>query len=131
MGINRASAPVLFVSAVLALNSLALIVISALFVWETATSPSESLGGAIFLDALIVLSAVATILVLVMFWQGKPASRSAIIVLQMIVVGIGIASAQGVEPRWDIALALIVPAALVTIFMLWNSNVARHLTLRA
>jgi hypothetical protein len=45
----------------------------------------------------------------------------------MTVIGIGIASAQGDEPRWDVAAMLIVPAATVTVLLLFNREVSRHL----
>jgi hypothetical protein len=45
----------------------------------------------------------------------------------MTVIGIGIASAQGVEPRWDLAALLIVPAAVVTYLLLFSRDVSRHL----
>jgi hypothetical protein len=45
----------------------------------------------------------------------------------MTVIGIGIASAQGVEPRWDVAALLIVPAATVTVLLLFSREVSRHL----
>jgi hypothetical protein len=49
------------------------------------------------------------------------------IVWQMTVIGIGIASAQGSEPRWDLAAVLIVPAAVVTFQLLFSRHVSRHL----
>ena len=113
--------------AITAIQTLGLWAVAALFVYDTATQPSNSLAGAIFLDALIVLSAGAMSIVTVMFARGRSSTRSAIIVWQMTVIGIGIASAQGVEPRWDFAALLIVPAATVTAFVLFSRAVSRHL----
>ena len=113
--------------AITAVQTLGLWAVAALFVYDTATQPSNSLAGAIFLDALIVLSAGAMSIVTVMFARGRSSTRSAIIVWQMTVIGIGIASAQGVEPRWDFAALLIVPAATVTAFVLFSRAVSRHL----
>ena len=113
--------------AITALQTLGLWAVAAVFVYDTATQRSNSLAGAIFIDALIVLSAAAMSVVTVMFARGRPSTRSAIIMWQMTVIGIGIASAQGVEPRWDIATLLIVPAAAVTILLLFSRDVSRHL----
>ncbi len=114
------------IAAILTLQTLGLWWIATLFVIDTATQPANSIGGAIFLDAMIVLSAAAMTLAIVLFLRGVPATRSAIVVWQMTVIGIGIASAQGAEARWDIAALLIVPAVFVTIFVLYRRDVSRH-----
>lgn len=128
MAATRKSLSVIITIAILALQTLGMWGVAALLIVETVTQPSNSLAGAIFLDVLIVLSAAAMVFALVNFIKGAPATRSAIVVWQMTVVGIGIASAQGEGARWDIALALVVPAALVTIFMLFDREVSRHLS---
>lgn len=131
MNFKGKSAPILLVSAILALNSLGLAVITAILLWDSATQASESLGGALFLDLLLIASVVATVFVIRFFWRGAPGSRSAIIVWQMLLIGVGIASAQGAEPRFDYAALLIIPSAVVTIFMLWSREVSRHLRINA
>ena len=123
----RPTFPLVTVTAIVALQALGLWVVAGVFVLETVTQPSNSLAGAIFLDFLIVVSAAAISLVVVLFVRGISATRSAIVFSQMTIVGIGIASAQGDQPRWDVALALIIPAALATIFMLGSREVSRHL----
>ena len=123
----RPTFPLVTVTAIVALQALGLWVVAGVFVLETVTQPSNSLAGAIFLDMLIVVSAAAISLVAVLFVRGVSATRSAIVFSQMTIVGIGIASAQGDQPRWDVALALIIPAALATIFMLGSREVSRHL----
>lgn len=117
----------LAIAAILSLQTIGLWVVSGVFVYDTATQPSNSLAGAVFLDVLIVVSAAAMSLATIMFVRGRSSTRSAIIVWQMTVIGIGIASAQGVEPRWDVAAMLIVPAATVTVLLLFNREVSRHL----
>ena len=125
---NRPRSRAVYTSvAITAVQTLGLWAVAALFVYDTATQPSNSLAGAIFLDALIVLSAGVMSIVTVMFARGRSSTRSAIIVWQMTVIGIGIASAQGVEPRWDFAALLIVPAATVTAFVLFSRAVSSHL----
>jgi hypothetical protein len=124
---NPKSLSVYAIVAVISLQTLALWGVAALFVYDTATQPSNSLAGAIFLDVLIVTSAIAMSIATVLFSRGRSSMRSAIIVWQMTVIGIGIASAQGVEPRWEIAALLIVPAAAVTFLLLFSREVSRHL----
>ena len=128
MAVNRLPVPVWGVAFVLSLHAIGMWVIAALFVVDTATQPAHSIGGAIFLDVMIVLAAAAMTLVIIFFLRRAPATRSAIVVWQMTVIGIGIASAQGEVGRWDIAAALIIPATFVTIFMLFNREVSRHLS---
>ena len=117
----------LAIAAILSLQTIGLWVVSGVFVYDTATQPSNSLAGAVFLDVLIVVSAAAMSLATIMFVRGRSSTRSAIIVWQMTVIGIGIASAQGDEPRWDFAAMLIVPAATVAVLLLFNREVSRHL----
>ena len=127
MAVNPKPLAVSVVVALTALQTLALWVVSGMFVYDTVTQPSNSLAGAIFLDVMIVLSAAAMSVATVMFVRGRPSTRSAIIVWQMTVIGIGIASAQGIEPRWEIAALLIMPAAVVTSLLLFSRRVSRHL----
>ncbi|MDP4586105.1 MAG: hypothetical protein NWS64_02250 [Microbacteriaceae bacterium] len=101
--------------------------VGVVFIIDTITQPANSLAGAIFLDILIVLSAAAMSVAVVWFLRGVSSTRSAIIVWQMTVIGIGIASAQGGEPRGELAVALIAPATVVTILMLFNRDISRHL----
>ena len=127
MAVNPKSFSVFAIVAILTLQTLGLWAVSALFVYDTATQPANSIAGAIFLDVMIVLSAAAMSVATVMFARGRASTRSAVIVWQMTVIGIGIASAQGTEPRWDVAAALIVPAAAVTVLLLFSREVSRHL----
>ena len=119
--------PVVATAAILAIQTVGLWAVAVVFVTDTFTKPANSLAGAIFLDIMIIASAFAMSLAIVWFLRGVSSTRSAIIVWQMTLVGIGIASAQGAEPRWELALALIIPATIVTIFMLFNREVSRHL----
>ena len=123
----RPTFPLITVTAIVALQTIGLWIVAGVFVFDTITQPSNSLAGAIFLDVMIVASAVVMSAVVVWFIRGNSSTRSGIIVWQMTVIGIGIASAQGDEPRLDVALGLIVPATIVTIFMLGSREVSRHL----
>jgi hypothetical protein len=127
MSPKKTSGVITAIVVILSLESLALWVVTGWLVVDTVTLPSTSIGGAVFLDVLVALSAAASTWAAWAFWRGNGHTRSAIVVWQMLLIGIGIASAQGPEPRWDIALALIVPATLVTIFVLFRREVSRHL----
>lgn len=127
MAVNPKSFAVLAIAAILSLQTIGLWVVSGVFVYDTATQPSNSLAGAVFLDVLIVVSAAAMSVATIMFVRGRSSARSAIIVWQMTVIGIGIASAQGAEARWDVGALLIVPAAAVTVLLLFSREVSRHL----
>ncbi len=124
---SRWTFPIVVTAAILGLQTLGLWVVGVIFIIDTITQPSNSLAGAIFLDIMIVASAAAMSAAIVWFLRGASSTRSAVIVWQMTVIGIGIASAQGTEPRWELALALIVPATVVTVLMLFNRDVSRHL----
>ena len=128
MSKSRWAFPVVATAAILAIQTVGLWVVAVIFVLDTITEPANSVAGAIFLDIMIIASAVAMVLVTVWFLRGVSSTRSAVIVWQMTLIGIGIASAQGAEPRWELAVGLIVPAALVTVFMLFNRDVSRHLS---
>jgi len=127
VAVNPKSFAVFAIVAIVTLQTLGLWVVSGVFVYDTATQPSNSLAGAIFLDVMIILSAAAMSIATVMFVRGRSSTRSAMIVWQMTVIGIGIASAQGTEPRWDLAALLIAPAAVVTALLLFSPDVSRHL----
>lgn len=127
MSPKKTSGFVLAIVAILGLESLAMWIVTGWLIVDTVTLPNTSIGGAVFLDVLVALSAVASGWATWAFWRGNGHTRAAVVVWQMLLVGIGIASAQGPEPRWDIALALIVPATVVTIFVLFRREVSRHL----
>jgi hypothetical protein len=124
---SRWTVPILVTAAILGIQTLGLWGVGVVFVIDTFTKPANSLAGAIFLDIMIVASAAAMSAAIVWFLRGVSSTRSAIIVWQMTAIGIGIASAQGVEPQWVLALTLIVPATIVTVFMLFSREVSRHL----
>ena len=116
-----------FISLVLALQSFGLLGVAALFTFETVTQPSTNLAGSVFLDVLIWVFALGAGAATRAFWSGKSGSRGAIIVWQMVLVGVAIASAQGDTARWDFALVIGGPAVIVAIFMLFSRGVSRHL----
>ena len=118
---------VLALSLVLALQSVGLIAVAIFFTFETVTQPSSNLAGSVFLDVLVWGFALGAGAVTRAFWSGKSGSRGAIIVWQMIFVGVAIASAQGDMARPDLALIIGAPAAIVATFVLFSRGVSRHL----
>jgi hypothetical protein len=123
----KTSGIVLAVTAILWLESVALWAVTGWLVVDTVTLPNNSLLGAVFLDLLVAISAGASSWVAWAFFRGNRHTRSAIVVWQMLLVGIGIASVQGPDPRLDIAIGLTIPAVIVTIFVLFRREVSRHL----
>jgi hypothetical protein len=124
---KRRPLSVVLVSVVLSVQAVALLGIAGLFTYETATTPSLSLGGAIFFDVLVWISALAVGAVTRAFWRGNASTRAAVIVWQMVLVGIAIATGQGAEARLDLALILGVPAVAVTIIVLFAKTITAHL----
>lgn len=124
---KRRPLSVVLVSVVLAVQSVALLGIAGLFTYETATTPSTSLAGAIFLDVLVWISALAAGAVTRGFWRGNASTRAAVIVWQMTLVGIAIATGQGAEARLDLALIVGIPSVIVTGVVLFATSVTAHL----
>ena len=117
---------IVLIAIILSLQSVALLGVAALFSYQTAVSPSLSLGGSIFFDVLVWFSALASGAATRAFWNGRSGVRGAIIVWQMVLVGIAIATAQGSDARLDLALIIGLPAVLVATFVLFSRGVSRH-----
>ncbi len=118
---------VVLIAIVLSLQSVALLGVAGLFTYETITTESLSLAGSIFFDVLVWISAFAAGAATRAFWNGSASTRAAVIVWQMLFVGIAIASGQGEEARIDLALIIGIPAAAVTFAMLFAKSVGAHL----
>ena len=127
---KRRPLTVVLIAIVLALQSVAVLGIAGLFTYETVTTPSLTLAGSIFFDVLVWIFAVAAGAVTRAFWNGAPSTRAAVIVWQMLFVGIAIATGQGAEARLDLALIIGIPAAAVTVAMLFVKSVGSHLDRR-
>lgn len=127
---KRRPLTVVLIAIVLALQSVALLGIAGLFTYETVTTPSLTLAGSIFFDVLVWISALAAGAATRAFWNGAPSTRAAVIVWQMLFVGIAIATGQGAEARLDLALIIGIPAAAVTVAMLFVKSVGSHLDRR-
>lgn len=89
---------------------------------------SVSLASTLFLDTLVIVFAVVLGIVARAFQRGNPYTRGAILVWQVMLIGVAIASNQGADARLDIALLLGVPAVYVAGMMLFSKSIAAQLS---
>lgn len=122
---------IVLISVILSLQSIGLVGVAALFSYETAMGSSTSIGASIFVDVLMWISALAAGVATRAFWRGSSGVRGALVVWQMLLVGVGIATGQGTDARLDLALIIGAPAVAVAIFVLFSREVSRHLGARA
>ena len=115
------------VAIILWVQAAALLAISGWLVWASIVTPSAFLAASIFLDGLVIAFAIAAIFTVRGFHRGQSFARGAILVWQMLFIGVGIASAQGVDARLDIAIALGAPAAFVAVMVLFSPVIAAKL----
>jgi hypothetical protein len=112
---------------IVSLQAAALTTISVLLLWATVTQRSDSLTSAIALDLVVVIFAIAMIIVAIGVIQGKPAARSGAFVWQVLQMALGLASNDGsVFSRPDIASALLIPAVVALVVILFNKGVRAH-----
>ncbi len=112
---------------IVALEAIALAVVSGLLLWATLTSRSGSLASQIALDLIVVIFAAAMIVVAIGVAKGKPAARSGAFVWQVLQMALGLASNDdSVFGRPDIASALAVPAIIALLLILFNKSVRAH-----
>lgn len=112
---------------IVTLQAAALTAISVLLLWATVTQRSDSLSSAIALDLIVLVFAIAMIVVAIGVIQGKPAARSGAFVWQVLQMALGLASNDGsVFSRPDIASALLIPAVVALVLILFNKSVRAH-----
>lgn len=120
-----------------AVNSVATILwVQTIGMWAAAgylvflsfSEKSVSLASTLFLDALVIVFAVVLAAVSRAFLRGNPYTRGAILVWQVMLIGVAIASNQGADARLDIALLLGVPAVYVAVMMLFSKSIAAKLS---
>ena len=112
---------------IVSLQAAALTAISVLLLWATVTQRSDSLSSAIALDLIVLIFAIAMIIVAIGVIQGKPAARSGAFVWQVLQMALGLASNDGsVFSRPDIASALLIPAVVAIVLILFNKSVRAH-----
>ena len=112
---------------IVSLQAAALTAVSGLLLWATVTQRSDSLSSAIALDLIVLVFAIAMIIVAIGVIQGKPAARSGAFVWQVLQMALGLASNDGsVFARPDIAAALLIPAVVAIVLILFNKGVKAH-----
>lgn len=117
----------MFVAFILALETLAVLGVTGLLVWEFQTETPDSMGSAIGLVVMGVLATGWIAFTTVSFIQGKASSRGSALVWQVLQGALGIASNQGLFARPDIGGALLVPALVVIAVLMFSSSVSAHL----
>jgi hypothetical protein len=118
---------VLVVGIVLVLETLLAAALTVFLVYEIVTVVPDSLSSAV---GLTILSAIASMWIgatAVGFFRGKSFSRGSALVWQVLQGAIGLASNQGLFARPDIGSALLVPAVLVVVLLLFSKSVGSHL----
>jgi len=112
---------------IVSLQAAALTAVSVLLLWATITQRSDSLSSAIALDLIVLVFAVGMIIVAIGVIRGKPAARSGAFVWQVLQMALGLASNDGsVFARPDIASALLIPAVVAIVLILFNKGVKAH-----
>jgi hypothetical protein len=112
---------------IVSLQAAALTAVSLLLLWATITQRSDSLSSAIALDLIVLIFAIGMIIVALGVIRGKPAARSGAFVWQVLQMALGLASNDGsVFARPDIASALLIPAVVAIVLILFNKGVKAH-----
>ena len=109
-----------------ALETLAISAISAVLVFDLFVARADSLVTAVFLTALVAALAFSLALITKGLWDGKSSARSASLVWQVLQGAVGLASAQGLFARVDLALLIGVPAVVAIGLILFNKGVRTH-----
>ncbi|MEY4457434.1 MAG: hypothetical protein RIS25_27 [Actinomycetota bacterium] len=116
------------VATVLWLQTVALWLAAGYLIVLSFTEKSVSLASTLFLDTLVLLFAVLLSIVSRGFQRGNPYTRGAILVWEVMVLGVAIASNQGADARLDIALILGIPAVYVAVMMLFSPSIGAKLS---
>lgn len=112
---------------IVSIQAAALTAVSVLLLWATITQRSDSLSSAIALDIVVAIFAIAMIIVAIGVVQGKSAARSGAFVWQVMQMALGLASNDdSVFARPDIASALLIPAVIALLLILFNKGVKAH-----
>jgi hypothetical protein len=118
---------VLFVTLVLALETLAMAAIVGFLVFQLVSEVPDSLPTALGLIIAGVLALGWIAVTTVGFVRGRASSRGSAVVWQVLQAAVGIASNQGLFARPDLGSALLVPAVLVVALLLFSKNINAHL----
>lgn len=88
---------------------------------ELLVARSGSLGTAIALAVLCAIAAAWLVVITVATWRGRSWTRGGALVWQFLQVAVGVGSIQGLLPRPDIAVWLLVPAVVAIVLLLTPS----------
>ena len=102
---------------VLFAEALLLAALTGLLFVELFTERPQSYPSALAIFVLTGLAAVALVLVGISVLRGRPWTRGAVLVWQVLQIGVGLGSSQGMLPRQDIAWVLILPAVLALVLL--------------
>jgi hypothetical protein len=118
-GDERMRAPVLLKILVLLLfaEAAALAAGAVFLLVELLVETPQSYAAAVAILALTALAAVWLAIIGVNTLRGRPWVRAAALVWQVLQIGLGIGSLQGLFPREDIGWFLIAPAILVIVLL--------------
>jgi hypothetical protein len=96
----------------------ALLALTVYLVVELFLERPQSYGSAVSILALSAFAGAWLVVVAVSVLRGRPWVRAAVVVWQVLQIGVGVGSLQGLLPRQDIGWLLIVPAlaALALVF---------------
>lgn len=122
----RAPATII-VALILVAETLGLLGLSALLVYQFALASPDSTASAVGL-VLITLAATGWVATTAIgFVQGRPFSRGSAVVWHVLQGAVGLASNQGLFARPDIGSGLLIPALTALTLLLFSPSVSKHL----
>ncbi len=120
-------ASVVVVLAVLALQTVVLVVVLGWLIVEFFVDSPESLSTALFLTVIVAMGVAFWAATFVGILRRSVRSRGAAVFCQLLALAMGVGSAQGVDAQWGIAVALVVPALAAGLTVVMSNRFARYL----
>jgi hypothetical protein len=121
---QRRSRAVWLLVSLLALESAALVAISAYLIVEIFVDGPASIASAVVLTGLVSIAAVWVGFIVVGVLRGQAWTRAAIVVVQVLIGAVAIGSLQGASPRPDLAAVMLAPAILILVLLFSKSVIA-------
>lgn len=116
-GTRRRHPLVTLLVALLALESIALGVVTVYLVFEDIVAPADSRISAIALTVVVAIAAIWVAVIAVNALRGNAWIRGAAIVVQVLLGAVAIGSFQGIGNRPDIGWAVLLPAIAVLVLL--------------
>jgi uncharacterized membrane protein len=110
--------------ALVGLEALALAATTLFLVFELIVAPSDSAGSAVLLTIIAGIATVWLVFIILGLWNGRTWTRAAVIVVQMLFIAVALGSLQGTGARYDIAIALFVPALACLVLLFTKATIA-------